>query len=229
MREIKCHLIGLNNKQFRKTRTDIFTMFTQGSLEVYDPTKNNYSKLIYVHGQPILIEILDIVGQEEYSAMRDQYIRTGQVFIIMFHVESRNSFEEVSSIHERILRAKDDEYVPTVLVGVKNTDDSDKRQVSQSEGLDLALTIKALYVECSVLMNINIETIFHKAAELILENESDFGVLIRRGLTREQLIQKSLLANETRENSNGLFSAISKEHLTKVEELVSQSLLRNKR
>jgi len=217
MREIKCGLLGAN----REAKTDIFTMFIHGSLDGYDPTRE-YRKPIHVHGQPILIDILETAGQEEYSAMRDQYMRTGEVFIIVFQVESRNSFEEASSIHEQVLRVKDDEYVPTVLVGVKSTNDPDKRQVSQNESLDLALALKALYVECSVLTNINIETIFHKAAELILENESDFGVLIRKGLTREQLIQKSLLADEVREKSNELLLAVSKGHLTKVKELVSQ-------
>ena len=42
-----------------------------------------------------LLDILDTAGQEEYSAMRDQYMRTGQGFLIVYSIVSRNSFDEV--------------------------------------------------------------------------------------------------------------------------------------
>lgn len=46
----------------------------------YDPTiENSYRKQIAVDDETCMLDILDTAGQEEFSAMRDQYIRTGEV------------------------------------------------------------------------------------------------------------------------------------------------------
>ena len=45
-------------------------------VETYDPTiEDCYRKQWSVDGQPCLLEVLDTAGQEEYTALRDQWIR----------------------------------------------------------------------------------------------------------------------------------------------------------
>ena len=51
--------------------------------------------------------------------MRDQYMRTGQGFLIVYSVTSRSSFHEVSQFRDQILRVKDADTVPIVIVGNK--------------------------------------------------------------------------------------------------------------
>ena len=51
--------------------------------------------------------------------MRDQYMRTGQGFLIVYSVTSLSSFHEVSKFREHILRVKDADTVPIVIVGNK--------------------------------------------------------------------------------------------------------------
>lgn len=46
-------------------------------------------------GETCLLDILDTAGQEEYSAMRDQYMRTGEGFLLVFAVNSAKSFEDI--------------------------------------------------------------------------------------------------------------------------------------
>lgn len=46
-----------------------------------------------IDGETCLLDILDTAGQEEYSAMRDQYMRTGEGFLLVFAVNSAKSFE----------------------------------------------------------------------------------------------------------------------------------------
>ena len=46
-------------------------------------------------------------GQEEYSSMRDQYIRSGQGFLLVFSVASKDSILELDTFRELILRVKD--------------------------------------------------------------------------------------------------------------------------
>lgn len=88
-----------------------------------------------------MLDILDTAGQEEFSAMRDQYILSGQVglirkrtaprrssrsgsflqgFIVVYSVASRDTFAAVSKFRDNIMRVKEDEKnVPWVLVGNK--------------------------------------------------------------------------------------------------------------
>lgn len=55
--------------------------------------------------------VLDTAGQEEFGAMREQYMRTGEGFLLVFSVTDRGSFEEISKFQRQILRAKDRERV----------------------------------------------------------------------------------------------------------------------
>lgn len=51
--------------------------------------------------------------------MRDQYMRTGEGFLLVFAVNSAKSFEDIGTYREQIKRVKDAEEVPMVLVGNK--------------------------------------------------------------------------------------------------------------
>jgi len=78
-----------------------------------DPTiENSYRKQVEIDGETCMLDILDTAGQEEYSAMRDQYIRTGQGFLIVYSVASRSSFDAVANFRDQILRVKDEDEYP---------------------------------------------------------------------------------------------------------------------
>ena len=51
--------------------------------------------------------------------MRDQYMRTGEGFLIVFAVNNAKSFEDITAYREQIKRVKDAEEVPMVMVGNK--------------------------------------------------------------------------------------------------------------
>ena len=51
--------------------------------------------------------------------MRDRYMRTGQGFLLVYSITSRQSFEELETFREQILRVKDADKVPMVVVGNK--------------------------------------------------------------------------------------------------------------
>ena len=51
--------------------------------------------------------------------MRDQYMRTGQGFLIVYSCTSQPTFHEVSQFRDEILRVKDAANVPIVIVGNK--------------------------------------------------------------------------------------------------------------
>lgn len=76
-----------------------------------------------------LLDVLDTAGQEEYSAMREQYMRTGEGFLLVYSITSRQSFEEIMTFQQQILRVKDKDYFPIIVVGNK-CDLESERQVS---------------------------------------------------------------------------------------------------
>lgn len=76
-----------------------------------------------------LLDVLDTAGQEEYSAMREQYMRTGEGFLLVYSITSRQSFEEIITFQQQILRVKDKDSFPIIVVGNK-CDLEQERQVS---------------------------------------------------------------------------------------------------
>lgn len=57
--------------------------------------QDSYRKQVVIDGETCLLDILDTAGQEEYSAMRDQYMRTGEGFLCVFAINNSKSFEDV--------------------------------------------------------------------------------------------------------------------------------------
>ena len=76
-----------------------------------------------------MLDVLDTAGQEEYSAMREQYMRTGEGFLLVYSINSRQSFEEILTFQQQILRVKDRDSFPIIIVGNK-CDLEDEREVS---------------------------------------------------------------------------------------------------
>ena len=80
-----------------------------------------------------LLDVLDTAGQEEYSAMREQYMRTGEGFLLVYSISSRTSFEEILTFQQQILRVKDKDYFPIIIVG--NKCDLDTERVVSRQGM----------------------------------------------------------------------------------------------
>jgi len=139
-------------------------------IEEYDPTiEDSYRKQVTVDEVPCFLNILDTAGQEEYSAMRDQYMKTGQGFLLVFSLTTRSTFEEVNDLHNKILQAKDSDKVPLVLVGNK-ADLVDDRHVSPKEAQDLARSFGAPFIMTSAKTRQSVDETFF---ELVREIRKD--------------------------------------------------------
>lgn len=91
---------------------------------------DSYRKQCVIDDEVALLDVLDTAGQEEYSAMREQYMRTGEGFLLVYSITSRQSFEEIMTFQQQILRVKDKDYFPIIVVGNK-CDLEKERAVSQ--------------------------------------------------------------------------------------------------
>ena len=141
-------------------------------IDEYDPTiEDSYRKQVTIDNETCLLDILDTAGQEEYSAMRDQYMRTGQGFLLVYAITSRGSFDEIVAFKEQILRVKDKDKVPMILVGNKS-DLEPERQVTTSEGQGLARSFNSPFMESSAKTRVNVEEAFF---ELVREIRKSGG------------------------------------------------------
>ncbi|CAG7849233.1 24 kDa Ras-like protein Flags: Precursor [Serendipita indica DSM 11827] len=129
-------------------------------VDEYDPTiEDSYRKQCVIDDEVALLDVLDTAGQEEYGAMREQYMRTGEGFLLVYSITSRNSFEEISTFHQQILRVKDKDTFPVVIVANK-CDLEFERQVGQNEGRDLAKHYNCKFIETSAKQRINVDEAF---------------------------------------------------------------------
>ena len=127
--------------------------------EDYDPTQvDSYRKKVQLDGQEVLLDILDTAGQEDYAAMRDQYYRTGECFMLVFALTIQSTFNEAPDFFTAVSRVLDDS-VPFLLVGNK-ADLVDERQVSLEAAKQLAADHHCEYLETSAKSNTNVAEAF---------------------------------------------------------------------
>jgi GTPase KRas protein len=105
---------------------------------------DSYRKQCVIDEEVALLDVLDTAGQEEYSAMREQYMRTGEGFLLVYSITSRQSFEEILTFQQQILRVKDKDYFPIIVVGNK-CDLENERQVSKQGMSILYIPIIRIY------------------------------------------------------------------------------------
>jgi GTPase KRas len=133
-------------------------------VEDFDPRiEDSYEVKQTIDDQDCNLDIL-VTGMQldEYSAMRDQYLRAGQGFLCIYSITSRSSFEEISVLREQILRVRGEKAeVPIVIVGNK-CDLETQRQVTTTEGMAMANSFGCPFFETSAKSRINVEESFYE-------------------------------------------------------------------
>mmetsp|Transcript_27737 Transcript_27737/g.39094 ORF Transcript_27737/g.39094 Transcript_27737/m.39094 type:complete len:195 (+) Transcript_27737:203-787(+) len=166
-REIKIVMLGNGGVG----KSAITFRFVQNKfVESYNPTiEDSYRKTVKVDGQNIVLDILDTAGQEEYTELREVYMRGGEGFIIVYSITDKKSFQEVTEFRDRTLRVKDKERVPMILVGNKS-DLEGSRAVSKHDGEQLAKSLGVPFFEASAQTGVNTEEVFYAIAREVLKN-----------------------------------------------------------
>ena len=146
-----------------------------------------------------MLEVLDTAGQEEYTALRDQWIRDGEGFVLVYSITSRASFTRIRKFYSQIQRVKESSsassptgsylsspisqsppgQAPVMLVGNKSDRVTD-REVSTQEGSALAKDMGCDFVEASAKSCINVEKAFYEVVRALRRQRQDTPIL-RRG------------------------------------------------
>ncbi|KAK4192584.1 ras family-domain-containing protein [Podospora australis] len=140
-------------------------------IESYDPTiEDSYRTQISVDGRQVVLEILDTAGTEQFVAMRDLYMKSGQGFLLVFSIASKSSFDELTTLREEIIRIKDDDRIPIVIVGNK-ADLEDQRAVNRASAFALSQRWDAPYYESSARTRINVDEVFTDLCRQLLRRD----------------------------------------------------------
>ncbi|KAI6235016.1 Ras-related protein Ral-a [Aphelenchoides besseyi] len=131
-------------------------------VEEYEPTKaDSYRKRVVLDGEDCSVDILDTAGQEDYSAIRDNYYRSGEGFICVFSITDSESFDATNEFREQILRVKNsDTTLPFILVGNKSDLDNE-RAVSRAQAQQRADSWGVPYIETSAKTRTNVDSVFY--------------------------------------------------------------------
>ncbi|KAJ8402437.1 hypothetical protein AAFF_G00369260 [Aldrovandia affinis] len=159
MREYKLVVLGSGGVG----KSALTVQFVQGIfVEKYDPTiEDSYRKAMEVDGQQCMLEILDTAGTEQFTAMRDLYMKNGQGFALVYSITAQSTFNDLQDLREQILRVKDTDDVPMILVGNK-CDLEDERVVGKEQGQNLARQWNSCaFLESSAKSKINVNEIFY--------------------------------------------------------------------
>nr|AAA28849.1 Dras2 protein [Drosophila melanogaster]AAA99202.1 ras protein [Drosophila melanogaster]prf//1306284B gene Dmras64B [Drosophila melanogaster] len=136
----------------------------------YDPTiEDSYTKqcnIDDIHNNLIFYLVLDTAGQEEFSAMREQYMRSGEGFLLVFALNDHSSFDEIPKFQRQILRVKDRDEFPMLMVGNK-CDLKHQQQVSLEEAQNTSRNLMIPYIECSAKLRVNVDQAFHELVRIV--------------------------------------------------------------
>ncbi|KAL4706059.1 hypothetical protein ACJJTC_001657 [Scirpophaga incertulas] len=142
-------------------------------VEDYEPTKaDSYRKKVVLDAEEVQIDILDTAGQEDYAAIRDNYFRSGEGFLCVFSITEPESFDATQEFREQILRVKNDENIPFLLVGNKS-DLADKRRVPLDACRERAAAWQVPYVETSAKTRDNVDKVFFDLMREIRSRKTD--------------------------------------------------------
>ncbi|XP_060028323.1 GTP-binding protein Rit2 isoform X2 [Erinaceus europaeus] len=146
--------------------------------DYHDPTiEDAYKTQVRIDNEPAYLDILDTAGQAEFTAMREQYMRGGEGFIICYSITDRQSFQEAAKFKELIF------------------------QVSTEEGLNLAREYNCAFFETSAALRFCIDDAFHGLVREIRKKESILSSMEKK-LKRKDSLWKKLKSSLKKKREN---------------------------
>lgn len=145
-------------------------------IESYDPTiEDSYRKVCEIDNRPCSLEILDTAGVEQFTAMRELYIKNGQGFVLVYSVTDAASLKELIDLREQVIRIKDNPNVPIVLVANK-ADLEQEREVPADTGVQVANSWgRTPFYETSAKYRSNVDEVVTDLVRQIMRRDSVFG------------------------------------------------------
>ncbi|KAK0473228.1 ras protein [Armillaria novae-zelandiae] len=173
-------------------KTALAVQFTLNCF-TYDPTiEDAYRKQLIVDNRMCFVEVIDYcgAGPEEYATLRDQWVRSGQGFILVYSIASRSTFDRLEVFRQSMRRVKRGDPI-FMLVGNK-CDKYQEREVSREEGAALARQFGCEFIETSAKTAQNVERLFMNLVRALRQTRSlEAGPVSGSGAPPKQKEKKS--------------------------------------
>ncbi|KAL7722713.1 small monomeric GTPase [Entamoeba marina] len=145
--------------------------------EAYDPTlEDAYKTTLQIDDAVVDLNIIDTAGQEEYSCLRDNTMRDGDGFCLVYSITDSCSYKDALNLRPQIYRSLDldvnNDYIPIILCGNKS-DLEDQRAVETSTAQTIANEWGIPFIESSAKNNSNITELFTTIVTDILKHKKD--------------------------------------------------------
>jgi hypothetical protein len=116
------------------------------------------------------------------TALPALFSHPGQGFLIVYSVASRSSFDAVNNFRDQILRVKDEDEYPMIILGNK-CDLENEREVQTNDGKDLSKSLGCPFLETSAKARINVEEAFYEVVREIRKWNAGSGLTGGSGST----------------------------------------------
>lgn len=169
-------------------KSSITIQFIHGKfIDEYDPTiEDSYRRQITVDDHNCVLDILDTAGQEEYAAMRDQYMRITKGFIMVYDVTCIQTLYKLAQLYHQLVTIKDTKTIPIVFVA--NKCDLHEERIKGKEGVPIGLALgiirdmfgisSPVHIECSALTNQGVDEVFREIVREIRKYNPGMGAYV---------------------------------------------------
>ena len=160
-------------------KTSLITRFCDNSF------KENYNNTIGVDFRLVTLQYGDIIsklhiwdtaGQERFRSLALNYINNSHAFIFIYDISDKSSFENLQN-WIKIAFDKNKNSIVNLLIGNK-CDKEEERQISQSEGEQMAKEKKFYFLETSAKNDENVLNLFYYITYKLIgyynENENEY-------------------------------------------------------
>ncbi|XP_046813777.1 dexamethasone-induced Ras-related protein 1 isoform X2 [Vespa crabro] len=163
----------------RVGKTAIVARFLSNKFEEsYTPTIEDFHRKLYrIRGEVHQLDLLDTSGNHPFPAMRRLSFLTGDLFVVVFSMDCRESFEEAIRLREAIIETKmsaaqgatksrsKSHYslkVPMVIVGNKCDKDTKSVTIEEAEEYCASQDECCVFVEVSAKRNYHVDELFYQ-------------------------------------------------------------------
>ncbi|XP_046894753.1 GTP-binding protein Rhes [Hypomesus transpacificus] len=154
-------------------KTNIVQRFLHNEFEEkYQPTTEDFHRKLYqIRGETYQIDILDAAMEREFPAKRRLSILTGDIFLLVFSVDDKESFKEACALRQEIIDAKTKlvklkDIAKTQIVICGNKVDLERERVVHRSEICNAFLEEAAVFEASAKDGTGLEEMFGALAKL---------------------------------------------------------------
>jgi len=142
-------------------------------VDKYDPTiEDSYQVQAEIDGEGKMIEVLDTAGSEQFTTMRQMYMKHGNGFVLVYSIDLDSTFSEIKEVLDSISHVKDSTDFPAVLIGNK-IDLEHNRIVQKKAGEQLASAYgNCAFIETSAKKRLNVTEAFNLVIRKCMKKDS---------------------------------------------------------